>query len=133
MTCEVCETLKNERLVVYRDGPIVVLHNPHPFNNGHLIITISSHKSIDEIDKSLFIELMDTAKKFTAILQRVYNPHGFNIGISLKPHVYIQLVPRWSGDVSFVTLFYNIKVVPETIEDSINRIKSAVREAWPLS
>jgi ATP adenylyltransferase len=133
MTCEVCEILKNERLVVYRDGQIVVLHNPHPFNNGHLIITISSHRSIDEIGKSLFIELMGTAKKFTAILQRVYNPHGFNIGISLKPHVYIQLVPRWSGDVSFVTLFYNIKVVPETIEDSINRIKSAVREAWPLS
>ena len=112
--------MKNEK--------IIVLHNPHPFNNGHLIIAPIEHQSINEISASMLIELMETTKKFINILGRVYNPHGFNVGISLAPHVYIQVVPRWNGDVSFMTLFYNVKVVPETVRDSVSRIRDAVRE-----
>ncbi|WP_252900393.1 hypothetical protein [Vulcanisaeta sp. JCM 14467] len=76
----------------------------------------------------MLIELMDMTKKIINILGKVYNPHGFNVGISLTPHMYIQVVPRWNGDVSFMTLFYNVKVVPETVRDSVSRIRDAVRE-----
>ncbi len=124
----ICEMGSNEELIIMRNREVVVFHNPQPFNNGHLIIALLEHKSINEIDKSLLTELMDTTRKFVEILQRVYNPHGFNIGISLAPHVYIQVVPRWNGDVSFMTLFYNVKVVPETVKDSVSRIKSAARK-----
>ncbi|BDR92060.1 HIT domain-containing protein [Vulcanisaeta souniana] len=128
MKCMVCEMSSNEELIIMRNREVVVFHNPQPFNNGHLIIALLEHRSINEIDKSQFTELMGITRKFVGILQRVYNPHGFNIGISLSPHVYIQVVPRWNGDVSFMTLFYNVKVVPETVKDSVSRIKSAVRE-----
>nr|KJR72564.1 MAG: HIT family hydrolase [Vulcanisaeta sp. AZ3] len=116
----------HEELIIMKNRKTVVLHNPRPFNNGHLIIAPVEHLSINEIDQSLLTELLDLARRFTAILQRVYNPHGFNIGVSLKPHIYIQVVPRWNGDVSFITLFYDVKVVPETVRDSVSRIKDAV-------
>ncbi|WP_243666854.1 hypothetical protein [Vulcanisaeta sp. JCM 16159] len=61
-------------------------------------------------------------------MAKIYNPHGFNVAISLTPHVHTQVVPRWNGDVSFMTLFYNVKVVPETVRDSVSRIRNAVRE-----
>ncbi|WP_245522568.1 HIT family protein [Vulcanisaeta distributa] len=128
MNCEICELMNNEELIIIKNEKIVVLHNPHPFNNGHLIIAPIKHQAINEISTSTLVELMDMAKKFINILERVYNPHGFNVGISLAPHVSIQVVPRWNGDVSFMTLFYNIKVVPETVKDSVNRIRSMVRE-----
>lgn len=127
MACEICDMLNNEELTIIRNEKFVVVHNPRPFNNGHLIIAPVQHVSINEIDQSLLIELMDLTKKLVAILQEIYNPHGFNVGISLKPHVYIQVVPRWNGDVSFMTLFYNVKVVPETVTESVSRIRNAVR------
>ncbi|WP_243678290.1 HIT family hydrolase [Vulcanisaeta distributa] len=128
MGCEICELMSNEELIIMKNERIIVLHNPHPFNNGHLIIAPIKHQSINEISASLLIELMDMTKKFINILGRVYNPHGFNVGIALTPHVNIQVVPRWNGDVSFMTLFYNVKVVPETVRDSVSKIRSAVRE-----
>ncbi len=128
MGCEICDMINNEELIIIKNEKIVVLHNPRPFNNGHIIITPIKHQSIDEAEESLLFELMELTKKFVNILQRVYNPHGFNIGLSLKPHMYVQVVPRWNGDVSFMTLFYNVKVVPETVKDSVARIRDAVRE-----
>ncbi|WP_243666853.1 HIT family protein [Vulcanisaeta sp. JCM 16159] len=63
MGCEICELMRNEELVIIRNERIIVLHNPHPFNNGHLIIAPIMHQSINEIDESLFTELMDMTKK----------------------------------------------------------------------
>ena len=128
MKCDICELINNEELIIMRNERIAVLHSPRPFNNGHLIIAPIRHQSITEIGESLLTELMDVTRRFVDILGRVYNPHGFNIGISLTPHVYIQVVPRWNGDVSFMTLFHNVKVVPETVRDSVSRIRNAVRE-----
>ncbi len=126
--CDICELMSNEELIILKNERVVVLHNPRPFNNGHLIIAPIKHQSINEISGSLLIELMDTAKKLINILERVYNPHGFNVGILLAPHVHIQVVPRWNGDVSFMTLFYNVKVVPESVKDSVSKIRGAVRK-----
>ncbi|MGC8607307.1 MAG: HIT family protein [Vulcanisaeta sp.] len=128
MNCEICDLMGNEELIIMKNERIIVLHNPHPFNNGHLIIAPIRHQSINEISESLLIELMEITKRFINILGRVYNPHGFNVGISLTPHVHVQVVPRWNGDVSFMTLFFNVKVVPETVRESVSKIRNAVRE-----
>lgn len=126
--CDMCRILKHEDLVILRDGDIVVVHSPTPFNNGHLLIMPIEHISIDELNDSSLAKMLMMAKKFVNILQRIYSPHGFNIDIVPSPHVHIQVVPRWEGDISFVALFHGIKTVPESLRDSVERLRRSVME-----
>ncbi|WP_069808275.1 HIT domain-containing protein [Vulcanisaeta thermophila] len=124
--CWVCRGLRSEDLVLMREGDIVVFLNPEPFNNGHLVIAPTRHAPIDEVDESLLLRMLLLAKRFVEVLQRVYAPHGFNIDIAPSPHVHIQVVPRWEGDVSFVTLFHGLKTVPESLRDSLRRLREVM-------
>ncbi|MEM0374510.1 MAG: HIT family hydrolase, partial [Sulfolobales archaeon] len=66
----------------------------------------------------------------------VYNPDGFNIGVNIgkvagagiESHVHIHIVPRWSGDTNFMPVFGNVKVIPEALEDTYEKIKKVIDE-----
>jgi len=42
-------------------------------------------------------------------------------------HVHLHVVPRWSGDNNFMTTLANTRVIPETIDQTYERLKSL----WP--
>ena len=71
------------------------------------------------------------------MLTRAYGPGGFNLGWNLgriagagiADHVHLHVVPRWSGDTNFMPVLADVKVLPEHLLETRDRL----REAWPAS
>ena len=122
--------------VVHRGRHTFIILNLYPYNNGHLMIVPFAHAgSIENLPPEALAEIMNLSQKSLAVLRQAYNPHGFNIGINigaaagagLPGHVHLHIVPRWSGDNNFMTTLANTRVIPETIDQTYERLRSL----WP--
>ena len=68
------------------------------------------------------------------VLREIYNPDGFNIGANIgtvagagvADHTHFHVVPRWGGDTSFMSTLAGTRVLPESLEDTYQRL----RQAW---
>lgn len=126
----------NELLVVHRNTRCFVIQNKFPYNNGHLLIAPYDHVGdLNDLDDGVLLEMMKTVKDAKAILQKVYQPHGFNIGINIgrvagagvPGHIHIHIVPRWNGDSSFMPVLADIKVVSVSLEESQRMLSEEFR------
>ena len=123
-----------EHLVLRGEFGYIAL-NRYPYNNGHLLITPYAHvASVEDLPLPTLTELMVLVNHSLAALRLAMRPDGFNVGINLgKPagagiesHVHIHVVPRWSGDTSFLSAIADTRIIPEGLDQSYNRICAAL-------
>ena len=137
--CVFCEALGSpdspQNLIVHRARLTFVIINRYPYTSGHLMVVPYSHESsLEGLEAGMRAEIMELATQCMAVLRRVYNPQGFNIGINIgepagagiTDHVHLHIVPRWTGDTNFMSSLGQTRVLPETLEDTWAR----VRQAW---
>ena len=124
-----------ENLVFYRGEHVFMILNRYPYTSGHVMCVPYDHQSrLADIPKEARGELMELVNKAVEVLQSVYSPEGFNIGLNLgevagagvADHLHIHIVPRWTGDTSFMTALGDTRVLPESLPDTYKRVK----EAW---
>jgi ATP adenylyltransferase len=124
-----------EHLIVHRGERAFVILNRYPYTSGHLMVVPFDHKpSLELLDMPTRVEMMELASKFVQALRDAYHPQGFNVGINIGvaagagivDHVHLHIVPRWTGDTNFMSSLAQTRVLPESLEDTYNR----VLEAW---
>ena len=126
----------DESLLVHRDETALVILNKYPYSSGHLLVAPIRHvEELAELtdDEALAIHRLGVAG--IDALGAVYGPDGFNLGWNLgRPagagivdHVHLHVVPRWSGDTNFMPVLADVKVLPEHLLATRERL----REAWP--
>lgn len=124
-----------ENLILYRAKSSFVMLNRFPYTNGHLMIAPYQHTAeIDELDNETLLEINQVLGKCIRWIRTAYNPQGFNIGINLgsaagagiPDHIHWHIVPRWGGDTNFMTTVGHVRVLPQSLEDSYDRLKQAV-------
>ena len=127
-------TSKNERetLTVYRGSQSIVMLNRYPYTNGHLMVAPVAHEArlFDSSDRALrsLIRLTAEAQR---ILSDVYHPDGFNVGMNfgriagagVADHYHVHVVPRWGGDVNFMSVTAKTRLVPEELETTYDKLK----------
>jgi ATP adenylyltransferase len=67
------------------------------------------------------------------------NPQGFNIGFNIGKcagagvpgHIHAHIVPRWNGDINFITILGNVRVIPQAIEQAYAQLKDAIASLQP--
>jgi ATP adenylyltransferase len=139
--CVFCEALTtkndNDRYIIHRGKNAFVILNLYPYNNGHMLVIPNQHISNTEMmDSDTRYEVMDLLIKAESVLNRVYKPHGINIGANIgaaagagiAQHMHFHILPRWNADVNFMTAVANTRVVPESLEISWQKIRKAWNE-----
>jgi ATP adenylyltransferase len=79
-------------------------------------------------------EMMLLAQRMESVLRAVYKPRGFNAGLNIgeaagagiSGHIHMHVLPRWAGDVNFMTAIGETRVLPEDLETTYQRLGAAV-------
>ncbi len=121
-----------ERLVVHRGERCFVVMNLYPYTSGHVMVTPNRHvASLVEATPEELSELMALARRMEQAFREEYKPDGVNLGMNLgraagagiADHIHMHVVPRWSGDTSFMTVVSDTRVLPETPEQACERLR----------
>jgi ATP adenylyltransferase len=134
--CQMLELNTNEanNLLVDMGELTFTVLNLYPYNNGHLMIVPKRHTNdftllnTDELKESF--EKLQLAEK---ALQKVLNPHGFNIGANIgrvagagiEDHIHFHIVPRWNGDSNFMPVIGDVKVISQDLAETKSKLLDA--------
>ena len=127
-----------EALIVYRGRRAYVILNKYPYNTGHLMVVPYRHApSLEDLDSEELLEISEIIKASLKALRKVYNPHGFNVGVNIGEaagagvagHVHVHIVPRWKGDSNFMLTVGGVKVLPESLDATFKKVKPAIEKA----
>ena len=136
--CVFCDELDHadspENLVIHRDQHSYVILNRYPYTSGHLMVVPYTHQpALHDLEPETRAEMMELVNQAILVLQSVYNPHGFNVGINIgeaagagiTEHIHIHVVPRWGGDTNFMSSLAQTRVLPESLDETYWRVKQA--------
>lgn len=124
--------LDEASLVVHRDDAGLLMLNRFPYSNGHLLVALGEARPrlLDHTpdQRGAFWNLMEIA---TDLVERTFEPHGVNLGINqgdaagagLPQHLHGHVVPRWSGDLNFMTSIAGVRVIPDSLESVASRYR----------
>lgn len=126
-----------ENLIAYRSERAYVILNRYPYTSGHLLVNPYQHvTTLEELDSDTRAEMMELASRCTTVLKSIYKPQGFNVGVNMgaaagagvPEHIHLHVVPRWSGDTTFMTTLGQTRVLPEELETTYERIKNGFQK-----
>ncbi len=136
--CVFCRALKEEdgpgNLIVRRGKTTFVILNRFPYTSGHMMILPFEHVArLDDLDAATRSEMMELQNQAVIVLGQVYKPEGFNLGANLgaaagagiEEHLHLHVVPRWVGDTNFTATVGELRVLPETLEETWQRVHAA--------
>ncbi len=113
-----------ETLIVHRAEHTFVLLNLYPYTNGHMMIAPYAHvPTLGDASDAVLVEMMLLARQAERHLRSLYQPQGLNIGMNLGEcagagvagHIHLHVLPRWTGDASFMTTVAETRVMPEDL------------------
>lgn len=131
------EKKDRENLILHRLEHSYVIMNRYPYNNGHLMVVPYFHtSSFDGLSEETLSEMFSLSRDSTGCLTKAMRPEGFNIGINIgtaagagiEEHIHIHIVPRWGGDSNFMTVIGEIRVMPEHIVETYDKLKPLFAE-----
>jgi ATP adenylyltransferase len=130
--CEAADDKVDAPLVLYRGTHVFVILNLFPYNNGHLMIVPRRHiAALAEATPDELHELIALTRRAEMVLTEAYAPHGLNVGINLgkaagagvADHLHMHVVPRWNGDTNFMTVVGTVRVLPETLDATAEKLR----------
>lgn len=114
-----------ENLVLWRTDRCLTLFNRFPYANGHLLVAPHAHVgALHDLDTASLHEIIELTRDAQRLLQAVTNCDGFNVGMNfgkcagagLPGHLHLHIVPRWDGDINFMAVLADTRVIPQSIE-----------------
>ncbi len=126
---------RDHRILVQGRRVFAIL-NTFPYNPGHLMVVPHRHVArLGELGDDEGLELLHLTTAAMEALEEVYHPEGFNVGLNLgraagagiEDHLHVHVVPRWVGDTNFMPVLGEVKVLPEDLTATYDRLAGALR------
>ncbi len=141
--CIFCEMASDpaqdrERLVLHRGRLNLIVLNRFPYTSGHVMIAPYQHvATLADLGVETLSEMMTLARALEAALREAYRPDGYNLGMNLgrsagagiANHLHLHVLPRWNGDVNFMTSISDTRVLPEDLDTSYEKLAGFFRQA----
>lgn len=122
-----------KNLVIVRNAHGLIMLNLYPYAGGHLLVALGEARGrlLDYApeQRAEFWKLVDVAMD---LVEKTLEPQGVNMGINqgraagagVPQHLHAHLVPRWSGDINFMTTVGNVRVIPTSVEKMAERYRA---------
>jgi len=134
--CVFCAGIKSKgkNYVVFKTRYSLVMLNIFPYNNGHLMVAPIRHtRELSHLKEIEVLDLVKTLNNAKKLLDKVLEPHGYNIGINISRnagagitgHLHIHVVPRWKGDTNFMPIVYGTKIISQSLDELYKQLKYA--------
>jgi len=134
--CVLCEKPKEDtdvqNYIFYRGKKNFIMLNSYPYNPGHLLVAPYRHVgSLDELTDEERNEHFVMVSQAIRVLREAFDPGGFNIGANMgkvagtgiDDHFHSHIVPRWRGDVNYMTILTDVRVVPQALAETYQKLK----------
>ena len=133
--CVFCRALAapddRQALVIRRGRHAFLILNAYPYAPGHLMAVLNRH--VGGLGDATPDELADAfalVRVAADTLATEYRAQGFNVGMNLgrvagagiEDHLHVHVVPRWHGDANFVTVLGELRVLPEELTRTWERL-----------
>ena len=139
--CVFCkESLRQEDLILLEGKTAYVMLNLYPYINGHLMIIPYRHVcKLNELTPEEKLEMFQLIDVSVRALEDCMHPEGFNVGINLgkaagagvDDHVHIHVVPRWIGDTNFMTIIGEVRVIPDDLIKTWEKLIPFFKKYYP--
>jgi ATP adenylyltransferase len=134
--CAICASTApdEERSVVWSSGTTAVVLNAYPYASGHILVMPRRHvRELEELTGEEADGLWAAVRHGVVALKGAYHPDGLNLGLNLgqaggagiPAHLHVHVVPRWLGDTNFMTATAEVRVLPEALPVSWQRLRTA--------
>lgn len=129
---------KNHVIVRARCG--LILLNAFPYATGHLLVALAEPcPSLTDYTPDQRAALWRLTDAAAALVQTAFEPQGINIGINqgraagagVPSHLHVHLVPRWGGDVNFITVVGQVRVIPAALDVTAARYRTVWQSLAP--
>jgi len=129
----IAKTIGEGRQLIVHEGKLAyVILNKFPYNAGHLMVVPERHVAqMALLERDELTEMAVLTQLCERVLNEAYSPQGINVGMNLgRPagagivdHLHIHLVPRWNGDTNFMTVVGEVRVLPEELPRTAERLR----------
>lgn len=136
--CIFCRIFREKRdkrnFVFLRTKYTYAVLNIYPYSNGHALVIPNRHvKDLRQLNDAQRADLLDVIDRTRARMDKVLKPAGYNIGINLgrlagggiPGHLHVHVVPRWRGDVNFMPVVANTKVISQSLKTLFDKLQHA--------
>ena len=126
-------------MVLARSSLCLLMLNKYPYVNGHLLVAPYRHAptpvELSAEERAQMMELLVLGERALALAM---NPQGYNMGFNMgfnigqcagagvPGHIHGHIVPRWSGDVNFMTVLGQVRVIPQAVEEAYKQLKAVM-------
>ncbi len=129
-------------LIVHRGQGAFTMMNKFPYNNGHLLVSPFKHASdicdLTPEENGLVIQEVCRAVQ---VLRMVMRADGFNVGINMgvvagagiEEHLHYHIVPRWHGDTNIMPVLADVRVIPEHLLSTCQKLRDGFKHLFPES
>jgi len=120
-----------DRLVLLQH-PAIVMLNRYPYASGHLMVAPQRHTAdFARLTAAELQTVMTVVQHTVARLEQACRPDGLNVGMNLgsaggagvTEHLHWHLVPRWHGDTNFMPMLAEVRVLPEHLDATYDRLR----------
>ena len=134
--CVFCKILreKNDKknYIFLRSKFCFAILNIYPYNNGHILVMPYRHvNDLTKMRKDERADLMALIDRSRKVLDKVLKPSGYNIGVNIgrwagagyPGHIHFHIVPRWKGDINFMPVTANVKIISQSLSTLYKRLR----------
>ena len=128
--CVFCKIIKEkkdkENYIFIRTKHSFAVLNLFPYNNGHVLVLPNRHvRDTGDFHEEEIQDIFKLINHVKNLLKKRIHPDGFNIGMNLGKysgagvpgHAHFHIVPRWKGDVNFMPVLSNTKVISQSLRE----------------